>query len=137
MALFPGEIKNWEDWGNVFQSITAFKPLVEYILEKENLPVADIENLTPGTNAVFKVGNYVVKIFAPNESGIDQSDDKKTELFAINRANQMGISAPKLISYGYTEDKYHFAYMIMGFINGIEFLEVVKTMTTNHSYRDW
>ena len=62
MSLFTAQINNWDDWGKLFQSISAFTPLVEHIFHKENLPYANIENLKPGTNAVFKVGEYVIKI---------------------------------------------------------------------------
>ena len=127
--LFTTQIKNWQDWGAVFQSIRAFAPLVGHILEKENLPFAEIENLTPGTNAVFKAGAYVVKIFAPAESGLDQTLDLITELFSTRRANALGISAPKLIADGFVEDKYRFAYMITEYIDGVEFSEAVKIMT--------
>lgn len=129
MNLFTEQIASWDDWGDVFQSIPVFTPLVEHILKKEKLPEAEIENLTPGTNAVFKVSGCVVKIFAPAESGIDQSLDLKTELFAMRRANMLGISAPKLIADGFVEDKYRFAYMVMDYIEGVEFAEAVKTMT--------
>jgi len=103
MRLFTGQITNWDEWGNIYQSLPAFASLTEHIFQKENLPLAQIENLTPGTNAVFKVGEYVVKIFAPNESGIDQSLDLQTELFATARANVLGVSAPKLITHGFIE----------------------------------
>ena len=129
MSLFTEQISNWDDWGNIFQSIPAFTPLVEHIFHKESLPLAKIENLTPGTNAVFKAGEYVIKIFAPNESGIDQSLDLATELFATARANNLGVSAPKLIAHGFIEDKYRFAYMITEYIHGAELVEAVKTMT--------
>ena len=129
MNLFTEQINNWDDWGNIFQSVPAFTPLVEHILAKEKLPSAKIENLTPGTNAVFKVGDYVIKIFAPTESGIDQSLDLQTELFATSRANKLGISAPKLITHGFIEDKYRWAYMITEYIHGMELGEAVKTMT--------
>ena len=129
MNLFTEEINNWQDWGNVFQSIPAFKPLVEYIFKKANLPFTQIENLTPGTNAVFRVGDYVIKIFAPKESGQDQTPDMKTEVFASKRANNLGISAPKVISDGFINDKYCFGYLITEYINGQEFLEAEKEMT--------
>jgi thiamine kinase-like enzyme len=129
MNLFTEKIDNWHDWERVFQSIPAFVSLTEYILSKENLPSAKIENLTPGTNAVFKIGAYAVKIFAPAESGIDQTLDLQTELFATQRANELGISAPRLIAHGFVEDRYHFAYMITEYVNGIEFTQAVKTMT--------
>ncbi len=129
MNLFNEQIENWGDWGGVFQSITAFRPLVEYIFDKENLPLAEIENLTPGTNAVFKVGGYVVKLFAPAESGIDQTLDLQTELFATRRANELGVSAPRLTASGFADDKYRFAYMITEYIDGSEFTGAVKGMT--------
>jgi thiamine kinase-like enzyme len=127
--LFTGEINNWHDWGEVFQSIPSFSSLVECILAKENLPFSEIRHLTPGTNAVFKAGGNVVKIFAPAETGIDQTSDLQTELFALRRMNESGIPAPRLIAEGIVKDKYCFAYMITEYINGAGFSEAVKTMT--------
>lgn len=129
MHLFSEQINNWNDWGNVFQLIPVFSPLVEHILAKEKLPVERIENLTPGTNAVFKAGCYVVKVFAPAESGIDQTLDLQTELFATARANKIGVSAPKMVAHGFVQDKYRFAYMITEYVEGIEFADAVKFMS--------
>ena len=129
MSLFTGQISNWNEWGDIFQSIPAFMPLVGHILAKEKLPMSTMENLTPGTNAVFKVGEYVIKIFAPTESGMDQSLDLQTELFATSRANRLGISAPQLITHGVIDDKYRFAYMITEYIHGTELVDAVKHMT--------
>ena len=129
MSLFTEQINCWHDWGRVFRSIPAFTPLVEHIMHKENLPSAKIENLTPGTNAVFRVGGYIVKIFAPAESGIDQTPDLQTELFAAQRANEIGVSAPKMAAYGFVDDKYRFAYIITEYIEGVEFAEAVRAMT--------
>ena len=66
--LFQNNIHNLSSWGQVFQSIEAWEPLINFILKKEKLPVSKIENLEPGSNAVFKSGSHVVKIFAPKES---------------------------------------------------------------------
>ena len=129
MRLFTEEINNWQDWSRLFQSIPAFKQMVEHILDKENLPHVKIENLTPGTNAVFKAGSYVIKIFAPAESGIDQTLDLQTELFAVRRANETGVATPKMIADGFVQDKYHFAYMITEYVEGAEFTEAVRGMT--------
>ena len=134
MNLFNGQIKNKQDWCKIYQSIPAFAGLVEHILKKENLPVEKIQNLSPGTNAVFRVGGYVVKIFAPAESGIDQTLDQQTELFATRRANNLGVSAPKLIADGFVEDKYRFAYMITEYIIGPELMEALKTMMDDEKF---
>ena len=128
-SLFTAPVACWADWGKVYQSIPAFTPLAEHVLRGEGLPALPLEHLTPGTNAVFRTGAYVLKIFAPTESGMDQTLDLQTELFAMRRAGRLGISAPKLVAEGFVEDKYRFAYMVTEYIEGIEFAQAVKTMT--------
>ena len=61
MYLFNEDIGSWEDWGRVFQSIAVFEPLVGAIMKEEKLAFDRIYNLTPGTNAVFRVGTYEKK----------------------------------------------------------------------------
>ena len=134
MNLFKEQISGQKDWARLYQSIPAFTALVEHIMAKEKLPMASIKNLSPGTNAVFRVGSYVVKVFAPEESGYGLILDLETELFATRRANRLNVSAPNVIADGFVEDKYHFPYMITEYIEGIEFGEAVKTMTDAQKY---
>jgi len=100
----------------------------KHIVNKENLTITEIENLTPGTNAVFKAGEYVVKIFAPAESKMEQRLPQ-TEIFATQRANMLNVPAPKIIASGVIEDKYRFAYLITEYIEGVEITEAIMTMT--------
>ena len=116
--LFTADIHDWTSWGKIFQSIEAFKPLVEYIFNNHSLPYTGIEHCMPGTNAVFKIGGFIVKIFAPYESGMDTDSDFMTELFGIKRANKLGIPSPQLVASGTVEDKYVFHYLIMEYIFG-------------------
>lgn len=118
MDLFSENITCWEDWGRVFQSIPKFRKLVQHILEKEGLPPADIKNLTPGTNAVFRVGDYVIKIFAPPALGYDFGTNIKVELFGLRWAATQNVPAPRLIAHGAVQDKYLFKYIIMDYIAG-------------------
>jgi serine/threonine protein kinase len=134
MNLFTHQITNWEDWGKVYQSIPAFAPLVRHILDREGLPPVGPRHLTPGTNAVFRTGVYVVKVFAPAESGIDPFADLKTELFATQRANKLGVAAPELVAHGLIEDKYRFPYMITRYIEGVEFTHAVKAMSDREKF---
>lgn len=129
MGLFFYNIKDWADWSNVFQSIEAFTPLIRRIYEKENLPFELLENLTPGTNAVFKVGKTVCKVFAPKESGMDAQSDYNTEAFGLVRANLLGVSAPRLIAGGSINDKYEFLYFIMEFIDGKSLSDIEDNLT--------
>lgn len=129
MDLFTKTIENWSDWGKVFQSIPDFAPLVDEILRREKLQTAPLENLTPGTNAVFKAGEHVVKIFSPKESGLDGAADMESELFATDFANKHGVNSPKIIADGEIYDKYDFKYIVMSFERGVSFGDAVGSMS--------
>lgn len=117
--LFEREINNWNTWGSVYQSIEDFRSLIEEVFAREQLIGADhISPLKPGTNAVFKVGNYVIKIFAPSQSGLDTDLDYRAERTAMKRAIQQGIHTPSIVAAGTIEDKYVFKYLIMDYIEG-------------------
>ena len=129
MTLFTERIDGPGDWSRVFQSVLTFAPLVEYIMKREGLPAGDIENLTPGTNAVFKSGDHVIKIFAPAGSGFYFPFDLHTELFAARRTGALGVDTPQVIADGFVDDSYRFAYIITEYIPGAELLQALKTMT--------
>lgn len=127
--LFKHTITNWEDWGAVFNSIECFEKLIGHIFMKENLKMEEIEDCTPGTNAVFKVGKYILKIFAPMETGIDNVADYYTEKYALKIANNLDIPSSNLIRFGYIQDKYKFYYMIMEYIDGVEFNKLTNSLS--------
>lgn len=129
MDLFQATIDGWDSWGKVYQSIEDFKPLISYIWNSHNLPYSEVTHCTPGTNAVFQVGSYIVKLFAPKESGMNTESDYKTELFGIKRAYELGVSAPKLLASGTVKDKYVFHYLVMEYISGRSLGELEGDMT--------
>jgi len=135
MYKFTADINGWSSWGRIFQSIKDFELLIKYIFKRHNLHFTEIEQCKPGTNAVFKVGGLVVKIFAPKESGMDADSDYKTELFGIERANRLGIPAPQLIASGTVEDKYVFRYLIMEHISGASLGQLENGMTDNEKMK--
>ena len=123
--LFTRQIAGQEDWAALFQSVEAFRPLIAAIFERHGLPCAMIANTTPGTNAVFRVGGFVVKLFAPVESGFSTGRDYETERFGLARANALGVQAPHLVAAGTMEDRYRFDYLVMAYVPGRE-LEAVR-----------
>lgn len=121
LNLFEKEIYDWDSWGNVFQSINDFRGLIQEIFIREKLKGGkQITNLTPGTNAVFKAGSYVIKIFAPKESGLNTDSDYKAEIESMRRAVSKGINTPNVIAASHIQDKYLFRYIIMDYIEGRE-----------------
>ena len=122
--LFLHAIGGKDDWARLFQSIEAFRPLLERIFAEHGLPFAEVTNCTPGTNAVFRVGTYIVKIFAPPESGFSAGGEYETERFGLLRAGRTGARAPRLSAAGTIEDCYRFAYLVMEAVPGQELGDV-------------
>ena len=124
--FFTEEIYNWDTWGQVYQSIPAFEELVKRIFEHENLTCGKITHLAPGSNAVFRVDNYVIKIFAPIESGVNTQIDYSVEMLGMKRAMDVGIDIPNVIATSHIQDKYLFRYIIMEYVDGKEAKDVLK-----------
>ncbi|WOO37035.1 phosphotransferase [Anaerocolumna sp. AGMB13020] len=139
LSLFNKTIDGNKSWAELFQSISAFKPLIEAIFKVHDLEAGKIENLTPGTNAVFRIHNKVIKIFAPIESGYNTGSDYAIELSSLKHANEVQIPAPLLLHAGEMNDRYLFHYIIMEFINGKEAEHKLKQYRTlqkrNFAYR--
>jgi len=123
---FFEEIKDWETWRRVFQSIPAFEKLIMKIFEKESLNYKEISHLTAGSNAVFKVDNFVVKIFAPIESGFNTEIDYNSELLGMERAIDLSINIPNIVATSFIEDKYLFRYIIMDYLDGKDAKNILK-----------
>lgn len=127
--FFTQHIEGWTSWGRVYQDLPAWELLIRYIFQKEGLPYRQPEHLTPGTNAVFRVGGHVIKIYAPKESGIDSTMDIDTEAFSAGHMGKLGIPVPECIASGVLKDKYRFAYMVMKYIEGVEFTKAAPGFT--------
>ena len=165
MNFFAEKINNWDDWGRLIRSASAFTPLIRHIFEKENLPLfergsasspaapggvnppypsfgkrrsrlIDVETLPPGTNAVFKVGEYVIKIFIPPEfsEGDVFGTNIDVEIFGMKLVYTQNVPAPMLIADGAVQDKYHFRYMIMGYIHGKSLAEIEDSLTDSDKF---
>lgn len=132
--LFQNNIYNWPSWAKVFQSKFAFHNLIKEIFYKEDLPFNQLENLISGTNAVFKVGNYIIKIFAPLESGKDFKNDFLQEITSLKSAISLNINTPKIISYGTINDRYLFRYIILEYISGIELSKIWSRLDSRERY---
>lgn len=112
--IFKYTISSWDDWGKLYQNLPAFTPLIHAIFEREKLEKPlKLSRLTPGTNAVFRADDLVVKIFTPPESGLDGSLDFATEKAAMQAATARGISCPQIIASGAISARYLWHYIVM------------------------
>ena len=132
--LFSKIIEDEKAWAEIKNDIDVFKPLISYILKNEQLSQNNISNVKQCTNAVFKVGNLIIKIFAPNESGHDTERGYKSELFGQTRALSLGLTVPKILASGIIKDKYDFPYIVTEYINGIELNGLFSNFENNKKY---
>lgn len=128
--LFELDINN-DSWKFIKQSIDAFELLINAIFNKHGLIYKKAENFNSGINAVFKVGDKVIKIFAPVESGCYGADYYEIETEALNYANNVQVASPKLLFKGIIHDKYIFRYIIMEFIDGQIAERKIASLTEN------
>jgi tRNA A-37 threonylcarbamoyl transferase component Bud32 len=119
MFLYDKDITNWDKWGKAFQDTEAFSRLIRHIFKTEGLPLLQIKNSTPGTNAVFDCGNFFIKIYAPVQTGI-AGDEAEAEFLALRRAAVQKVPCPKIIGRGTVHDKYVFRYIILEKMHGTE-----------------
>lgn len=109
---------NWNKWCEIFQSIQFFKPLIKQIFVIHELGnELEIKNLTPGTNAVFKVNNYVVKIFVPENAAAWGFSDYENELHYMKYAISLKVPTPNILANGCIHDRYDFFYIVMDYID--------------------
>ncbi len=131
MNVFTKEIYDWESWGQVYHDIEAFKPLINFILTDENIPLGTIEKLKPGTHGVLKIRDYVIKIFAPIESGYDSTKEFLAEIEGINIGERRNVLTSNIIKKGSIKDKYQFNYLIMAYIDGKTLGDIKSTLNSN------
>ena len=131
--LFTRKIEDEKSWASLFGQKDCFKPLIEKIFAQNSLPVADIENVNQSTNAVFRVGKSIIKIFRPKEAGADERD-YPSELFGLARALSLGISVPKILASGILSDKYDFPYIVTEFMEGTVLKDLFAGMDADEKY---
>lgn len=126
--LFPAAIGGMADWSRVFGDADAFAPLARAICRQAGLPCAPLSKCSPGTNAVFGMGGYILKIYAPKAAGFGGADFIG-ERFGLDFAARHGVSVSALVAAGTINDRYAFDYIITRRVDGTPFDEAKKTMT--------
>lgn len=131
--LFQPVIDGWASWSKVYQSLSAFRPLSEEIFRRERLAFSEPSHCTPGTHAVFRVGAFLLKIYAPPSAGLS-ADDAQRELWGLKAAFGLGVPVTRPVASGQIEDRYCFRYLITDFVNAPSFQSVQDKMTAAEKY---
>ena len=87
--LFSRPLNSWDDWSAVFCRADEFTPLVRAILASCGRPAQDPVCLTPGTNAVFAVGDAVIKLFVPAENASEAAFAENLKVYPVDDLAQL------------------------------------------------
>lgn len=115
--IFNTTLKNKKNWLEANSNSVEVHNLISFICKKEKIRVNNVYPLTPSTNAVYRVGCHVIKVFAPEIVGYPAEHEFKREIFMLINLELCGVNAPRLHSYGNINDKYVFYYIITEFID--------------------
>ncbi|MCL2093584.1 MAG: aminoglycoside phosphotransferase family protein [Treponema sp.] len=77
----------------------------------------------------------VIKIYAPEESGINYNMDYSTELYGLSFAHSLGVPVPEVMAAGVVRDKYFFQYLILRYIDGLDFNEYSRHLNTREKIK--
>ncbi|MCL2372311.1 MAG: phosphotransferase [Defluviitaleaceae bacterium] len=127
--FFSEKIDGKESWEDLKLKPDVFRPLIENIFLRESLPFSGALSARLGSNAVFKAGNYIVKIFPPSDSGLKGELYYDTELYGQSRAISIGVPTPKILASGIMQDKYNFPYIVSEFIDSVELGQIFNSLT--------
>jgi serine/threonine protein kinase len=117
-VTFLDQKLNWNDWCRIFQDVHFFSPLIEEIFSKHQLKKPSIiKALPPGTNAVFKVDHFVVKIFVPKHVKTWQEDDFEIEKAYHLKAQKLEIPTANLIHFGVIHKVLSWQYIIYEYLD--------------------
>jgi len=122
-----GKVLSWDDWCDIFGDYSFFEDLVHEIFDVNKLgDITNYNNVTLGTNAVFRVNDFIVKIFVPKETRIWDSDDFHQEKTSVTEAIVSGIKTPNIVCCGTLKKLQSWDYIVFDYIEGDELGNVLS-----------
>lgn len=111
-------LNNLADWKDFIKSENIVEDLVNLILEQCDISVNNVKKIDLGTNAVFDLGNYILKIYAVNENSNSKSDCIR-EIILSKLLISSHYHVPTIIKTGYIDDRYNIYYNVMEKFNDL------------------
>ncbi len=106
------------DWKDFLRNDNIIVNLVDLILEQCNITKYDVKKINLGTNAVFDLGNYILKIYAVNEKSSSKLDCIR-EVILSKLLMSSYYCVPTIIKTGYIKDRYTIYYNVMEKFNDL------------------
>ncbi len=123
------KVLSWDDWCEVFSDYSFFEDIVHEIFDVNQLGgITNHNNVTLGTNAVFRVNDFIVKIFVPKETRIWEANDFLQEKTSVSEAIDSGIKTPNIVCFGTLDKLQSWDYIVFEYIEGDELGKVLPEL---------
>lgn len=106
------------DWKDFLRSENIIVDLVNPILKQCNISAYNIKKINIGTNGIFDLGNYILKVYAVNEKSNSKLDCDR-EIILSNLLMSSPYCVPTVIKTGYIDDRYAIYYNVMEKFNDL------------------
>lgn len=116
--IIQRELNDLTDWKDFLGSENIIANLVYPILKQCNISVYSVKKIDLGTNAVFDLGNYILKIYAVNKNSNSKLDCIR-EVILSNLFMSSHYRVPAIIKTGYINDRYTIYYNVMEKFNDL------------------
>lgn len=100
------------DWKDFLKNDDSIIKIINSILDQCNIDIHSVKRIEFGTNAVFDLGNYILKIYAVNEKSSSELDCIR-EIILSKLLMPSYYRVPSIIKTGHIEDRYTIYYIIM------------------------
>lgn len=65
--IIQNDIKSRTDWKKFLLNLDALEKIVQFIIKSNNISTNKIKQINLGTNVIFDLGKYILKIYAVDE----------------------------------------------------------------------
>lgn len=117
--IISQKIDSLNDWKEFLSKEKSITNLAELIIKKNRISADKIERINIGTNAVFDLGKYILKIYAVNEKSYGAWKNCKRKIILSNMLQSSPYHVPAIVKTGHIHDRYIIYYNIIEKIDGL------------------
>lgn len=108
-----------DDWKDFIAENSAIDEIAKNILKECAISPQKFERINVGTNAIFDLGDTILKIYASYEETQHAWLDCRREIILSNLLKNAPFCVPSIIRTGYICDRYKMYYNILKKFNGL------------------
>ena len=117
--IIQDKITSLVEWKRFVSEHFSITEIAKKVLSECNIGHSQFKRINIGTNAVFDLGNTILKIYATHEELPDAKMDYKRELLLSDALKGAPFRVPSIIEAGCIYDRYPIYYVLLQKMDGL------------------